>query len=499
MLRRLTLLAAALLAGLLAVPTANAATTREVMFVGNNWDGTADVVDMNTYAKLAHINVVPDLKERQAEILADPMRAGLFLGIRLLIGEGHDQLVDDMFSSKDGRMVYVSRPSLADVVGIDLKTQKIAWRIPVDGSRADHMALSPDGTRLLVSASTANKVHVIDPIAGKLVGEFPSGDSPHESNFSRDGRLIYHASIGLVYTPLDHPALDTSKGERIFEIVDAKTLQVIKRFDIGKVLEANGYPGYSSAIRPMAIAPDERHFYFQLSFLHGFVEFDMQTGKPLRIATLPISDAAKKLSHEEYLLDSAHHGLAIDGSGKTLCVAGTMSDYAALVDRATFSLTRFDIGKKPYWATDSADGKRCWVSFSGDDKVDVLDYSTKKVVASVPVGDHPQRVRSGVIATDIVGDLPPAAGRTPTVARSCLRGGRARFTVRDPDGLVARVEFRARGKRIALDRRAPFRLTLARRDRARLRGAKVSAIVHRGDGGRRTITRALPRCGTTRR
>jgi YVTN family beta-propeller protein len=358
------------------------------------------------------------------------------------------------------------------------------------------MALSPDGTRLLVSASTANKVHVIDPIAGKLVGEFPSGDSPHESNFSRDGRLIYHASIGLVYTPLDQPALDTTKGERIFEIVDAKTLQVVRRFDIGKVLEANGYPGYSSAIRPMAIAPDERHFYFQLSFLHGFVEFDMQTGKPLRIANLPVSDATRKLSREEYLLDSAHHGLAINGAGTKLCVAGTMSDYAAIVDRATFSFKRFDIGRKPYWATDSADGKRCWVSFSGDDKVEVLDYAAEKVVASIPVGDHPQRVRSGVIANELVPGLPPAVGVAPSLSRRCVARGRVRTEVRAPDGLVRRVEFRSGGRRIAVDRRAPFRLT---RSRAGLRGRKVTAIVLRGDGGRRVITRALPRCATNGR
>ena len=40
----------------------------------------------------------------------------------------------------DGRFVYFSRPSFADVVAINLKTGKIAWRVKVDGYRADHMA-----------------------------------------------------------------------------------------------------------------------------------------------------------------------------------------------------------------------------------------------------------------------------------------------------------------------------------------------------------------------
>ena len=83
-----------------------------------------------------------------AEIQADPVAYGYFLAIRQEIGEGHDQLVDDMFSSKDGRYLYVSRPSLADVVAIDLQTKQIVWRTQVEGYRADHMAISPDGTRL---------------------------------------------------------------------------------------------------------------------------------------------------------------------------------------------------------------------------------------------------------------------------------------------------------------------------------------------------------------
>ena len=64
---------------------------------------------------------------------------------------------------------------------------------------------------------------MIDTAAGKIVARFPSGDQPHENNYSRDGKLIYHASIGTVYTPLDEPAFDATKGERVFEIVDASS------------------------------------------------------------------------------------------------------------------------------------------------------------------------------------------------------------------------------------------------------------------------------------
>jgi hypothetical protein len=101
------------------------------------------------------------------------------------------------------------------------------------------------------------------------------------------------------------------------------------------------------------------------------------------------------MQREEYLLDSAHHGIAINPADTRLCVAGTMSDYAAIVERTTFEYTLIFGGSKPYWSTNSADGRFCFVSWSGDDKISAISYKTKAEVAQVPVGDHPQRMRIG--------------------------------------------------------------------------------------------------------
>jgi hypothetical protein len=157
----------------------------------------------------------------------------------------------------------VSRPSFADVVAFDLRTGRIAWRVPVEGYRADHMAISPDGSRLAVSASTARKVHLI------------------------------------VFTPTDDPALDDTKGDRWFEVVDARTNTIVKRLDMSQKLEEAGYPDMSPAVRPMALAPDEKFFYFQVSFFHGFVEYDLVRDRVTRVARLPVSDEAAKLRREE--------------------------------------------------------------------------------------------------------------------------------------------------------------------------------------------------------
>ncbi|MDX6658368.1 MAG: hypothetical protein QOH62_3161 [Solirubrobacteraceae bacterium] len=382
---------------------------RDVLIVGNNWDGTADVLDVPSYERLRRIDVAPDRAERVAEIMMNPAQTPFYLFVQTQVGEGHDQMVDDMYASKDGRTLYVSRPSFADVVAIDMASGKIVWRRPVRGVRSDHMAISPDGKRLVVSravASGANGVDVIDTATGEFAGEFPSGDTPHENNFSRDGSLIYHASIGRNYTPLDEPSMDATKGERVFEVVDAKSLKVLKKWNMADKLAEAGHPGMSAAVRPMALSPDERWLYFQVSFFHGFVEFDLANERVTRVAELPIPPETAKLRRDEYILDSAHHGIAMNGAGTKLCVAGTMSNYAAIVHRDDFSYRIHPLGARTYWATSSADGNYCYVSVAGDDTLAVFSYDTEQEVARVPVGDHPQRARTARVSTAIFGAPP---------------------------------------------------------------------------------------------
>ncbi|WP_121257119.1 YncE family protein [Nocardioides ferulae] len=376
---------------------------RRVVFVGNNWDGTADILDARTFEQLRRVNIVPDRAARMQEIATNPYRLAYFLAIRQLIGEGHDQLVDDMYSSLDGRLLIVSRPSFADVVAIDLATEKIAWRFPVKGVRSDHMALSPDGTKVVVSASTGNVVHVLRVSDGEEVGRFPSGGSPHESTFIDGGKKILHASIGMVYSPLDDPALDATKQERVLQIVDAETYEVERRYNLRAALDERGMTETSTAVRPITLSPDEKKFYFQLSFLHGFVEMDRASGEITRVKRLPnlIPDVPREL----YLLDSAHHGIAMNPAGTKLCVAGTMSDYVTLVDARTFEhgKIRRRADGKPYWVTPSWNGKHCYISWSGLDSVSKISYRTGKIVRTTEVGDHPQRVRNGVVARGLVG------------------------------------------------------------------------------------------------
>ncbi|MFJ5997158.1 YncE family protein [Streptomyces sp. NPDC092370] len=405
--RHLCSVAAALALIVTAPATAATAATpdsstalREVLFVGNNWGGTADVIrSTGDFAKIGRINVVPDKAERMAEINADPIRWIYFMAIRNSVGEGHDQFVDDMYSTPDGTSVVVSRPSFADVVSIDLASGRLNWRFPVSGYRSDHMAVSPDGKRVAVSASTSGTVHVLDIVSGRELGKFGTGDKPHENIFTQDGKYIYNMAIGDVNTQTDAPWLDWTKGDRRITVVDATTFKQVKVIDMRPRLDALGLKDYSDAVRPAVFTPDESKLYFQVSFFNGFFEYDIAADKITRTKTLP-KNAATSDDRTTFVNDSRHHGISMSPDGRKLCVAGTMDDYATVVDRATLQEGPLVTASKPYWATVSGDGRSCVVSESGTDQVTAIDFATGKKVVSVPVGDHPQRVRLGHVTAD---------------------------------------------------------------------------------------------------
>lgn len=399
--RRAAVAAAAALAVLPAAASAAAEDVevppgyQKVLWVGNNWDGTATAVQAEApFKALKTINVVPDKRQRLRRIYSDPLRYAVYISIRLSV-LNHDQYADDLYTTADGSHLVLSRPSFGDVVSINIATGKVDWRFEVGGWRADHMAVSGDRKRVAVSASLSNRVYVLDIETGKQLGQFPSGDRPHENYFSRDGKYIYNESIGNVFLDFDAPQWDFTKGVRRFTIADATTYKVLKTVNMNQKLRAFGRPEISPAMRPFSFTPDDKRVYFQSSFHHGYSVYDIEQDRIVKVVDLPKTAVTPK-RREGYILDSAHHGLSLSPEGDKVCVAGTVSDYAAVVDDATDTPGPLVEGKKPYWATVSGDGRHCVVSLSGEDNVVFLNMDTGQEVARTKVGYHPQRVRLGI-------------------------------------------------------------------------------------------------------
>lgn len=370
--------------------------TTQVFFVGNNWDGTVTVIRPDgDFGQIGTINAIPDRSRRLLEIYLNPIKWIGFFYIRHTAGEGNDQLVDDMYSTPDGQSLVISRPSYADVISLNMTSGKINWRFAVDGARADHMAVSPDGSQVAVSASSGNVVHVLDINTGEEQGKFKTGDKPHENIYFAGGSKILNSSIGNVTSSMDAPWQDFTKGKRVLTIADVKDdYNVVKTIDMRPAFDAYGRDDLSSAVRPAVMSPDETKLYGQVSFFNGVFEYDLETDKVTNVVDLPGSDTIPK-KRKDWVNDSRHHGLSINNDGSKLCVAGTMDDYVTILDTTSYQYTNLLFAAKPYWATVTPDGLNCVISESEGDSVTVIDFTTGEHVTTVPVGNHPQRVRIG--------------------------------------------------------------------------------------------------------
>ena len=150
------------------------------------------------------MNLIPDKEQELADIRSDPQKLAFYLAIQQGPGEGHDQYVDDMFTT--------TRRSLPRRLAAELRrrglgghrqggrgrTDSIVREQQMDGYRTDHMGLSPDGRRLLVSDSTERQVieysMVDETVDGKKIAmgdrlrSFESGETPAREQLHR-GRL----------------------------------------------------------------------------------------------------------------------------------------------------------------------------------------------------------------------------------------------------------------------------------------------------------------------
>jgi YVTN family beta-propeller protein len=369
--------------------------------VGNAVAGTVSFIDASTLANLGSFSVIPDLQQLQASwtpvqwanyAIANADEATVDPAV------GGTRYIDDFAISPDGTTIYVSRGNLDDVAAFNLETHQELWTYQMPGIHSDHLALSPDGSQLVISATTAQEAVVLDAQTGTEEGTFPTGTYPHQNTYTPDGKYIYNESIGITALP---KALNALKGELQLEKVDAATLQVVRVWP------------FPYGVRPFVIAPDGTTMYADLSYLNGFIEYDLDTSTTLATVQQPYSAAAAAESPDSYPQNSAHHGIALSGDGSKLCDVGTIDDYTKIVSTSTLQATAtvtYPTGSIPYWATTSADGNYCYVSLSADNEVSVISYATGAEVARVPVGAFPQRERVATVPQAVIDNLSSTVG-----------------------------------------------------------------------------------------
>lgn len=379
------------------------ALARPVLFVGNYKDGTVTLIDATALKVIGTINVTPDGKTPR-----DPVQA---LAYPFIVAAKGPNYAQGLAVSPDGATLYVSRGYLGDVAAFDIASRRLLWRVEASGLRADHVALSPDGSRLFVSALTSNEVQVIDTSTHSFVGSFPTGDWPHVLAFTPDHRQIVNGSLGNQLLPSGVP----TRFEMTF--ADPITRAVTRRLS------------FSAGVRPFVFSPDGNLAYVQFSYFNGFKVVATANGQIVHTVNLPVEGPGATMQPSQYPNQAAHHGIDISGDSSTICDAGTISNYVALVDRGSLQTDAIvAVGDQPADALTSLDGGYCFVTNRGPgpggNSVSVISYSARAEVARIATGGNGSQEQTEAIIPDTV---LRAAGMTlpanaATVRRPAPRG-----------------------------------------------------------------------------
>ena len=168
---------------------------------------------------------------------------------------------------------------------------------------------------------------------------------------------------------------------------------------------------FEAGVRPLAIEanPDgsTKRIFAELSEFHGFAIVDFATRKEVERIRLPDLPFGSEKGHGDETTPC--HGIAVAPDGKSLWINST-------VDNAVFAYSLPDlrrlgyvslpvreksgqppIGARPNWISFTPDSDRLFVSNSALDSVSVIDATTMKQIAVVPVGRAPKRSNTLVL------------------------------------------------------------------------------------------------------
>jgi YVTN family beta-propeller protein len=299
-------------------------------------------------------------------------------------------------------------------------------------------------TKLYVTNSTGDNIHVIDLGALKVIGEIKTAKHPHGAAVSADGRRFFSSIEGdhtlLVIDTTTDKVLQTIKlterpnqcavtpdgkfagvpirGGDSVDIVDISAGKVVKNLPVkvphncynaarndrmfvtsmgdDKVnlidLKTMSYAAevpVGGVPRPLAVTRDEKWLYCALSDLHGFVIADIPARKVIQTIQLPALPPGAKLPVPR----TPTHGLELSPDEKELWVTSCATDTMYVFNTASKKIVgKVGVGKGPNWVTFSPDGKYCCVSNVLSDDVSILDVAKRQEVARIKVGSQPKRL-----------------------------------------------------------------------------------------------------------
>ena len=210
--------------------------------------------------------------------------------------------------------------------------------------------------RILQSNAAGDRVHIIDPVTNKVVGELLGIEAAHGVTASPDGSRIYVSS----------------EADDTLDVADAKTLKVTKRIPL------SGHPNN------IAISPDGRRVY---------VGIRQAVGNNPGVAD--VIDTASLTKVKSIRTEGPVHNIYVTPDGKNV-VAGDASDdgYVSVLDTQTDApawSVKLEHSIRPMTISKNADGstRSIFVQVGDFNGFVVVDFKTRKEVARIALPKLP--------------------------------------------------------------------------------------------------------------
>lgn len=287
---------------------------------------------------------------------------------------------------------------------VDLQRQAAVATVKT-GKKPHGVAVTPDGTTIVVSNEGDGTLTVIDSASHQVRLTLPLGGIPHQLETTADGRhvLVPLNDKGTV------AVVDIAAGRVTRTIPIGRGLHIIRRYPDesrylitsegdAKVAVLDGstwrvhrdIPLFAQPRVP-GIAPRGDRIYQTIRWLNGALVIDPLKGVVVERVALGEPQFASE--------GKDAHGVAVTPDGAELWVTTQTTDSVTVVATTDHEVRgRLAVGRDPNWIEITPDGATAVVSNTGGNSVSLIDVRERRVVGTVPVGPGPKRLTLAALA-----------------------------------------------------------------------------------------------------
>jgi len=257
------------------------------------------------------------------------------------------------------------------------------------------LGFSPDHRTLAVVSIGSNSVTFIDTQTNAVKHTTYVGRAPHEAFFTPDGKEVWVTVRGESYvlvldattyeeklkieTP-NGPGMQIFSPDGIYGFVcssftpETQVISVADHKIVGRI------PQTSPFCPNIAATPDGHQIWFTLKDSGKTQVFDAQPP----FAVLKTLETGPITNHVNFVSRSSGTLAYVTVGGLNQVQVFRTSDFEKIATIA--------VGRLPHGIWPSGDGSRMYVGLENDDRMEVIDTASNKVIASIPIGQAPQAV-----------------------------------------------------------------------------------------------------------